>query len=191
LTTRRSHPHERPDEAGGDGAPYGARDEDHGEGGQEEQGADEEDPVRAPEEVLAASAQQDRPHRGREQEVAQRQHHRVIFVAGRAAEEERGRGGAAGERPARPAELEEVQARIGPGPEARVGRGAEKGPPDGLAGGQRVARHLGIERGLQGHGHGADPEKGGPMPDDHHRSEQPITRAEREAQQDRPRPDHA
>src|SRR4029450_7693441 len=97
------------------------------------------------------------------------------------AREDPPRAHAARECPARPGELREVKAGVRPGPESRPGTRAKESAPDGLAGGQRVARHLGVERGLEEHGGGAEPEERGAVARDDHRARSEEHTAELES----------
>ena len=141
--------------------------------------------------ALDALAEQDDSDRAQEDQVAERQDHRVILCARHAPEAERGEGRAGGERPAGPGHLDQVQQRVAPSPEPGPRGGPHEAREDGLARGERVAGHLGIEHGLQDDRHRAEPEQGRAVRHGDRGAQEPVPRAERDAEQEGPRPDHA
>ena len=101
--------------------------------------------------------------------------------------EERRRG-AAGQR--RPAELEEADERVEPGPELRPRLEPHDAAVDRLAGVERVADRLEVEDDLQHDRDGRDQEDGRRVLDRRGRPDQPFAAADRRRRHDRARADH-
>ena len=161
------------------------------EGGEEEQGQSHDEPLAELDRASHLRAEESDEDGAEEDEIPQRHDDRAIFGTERPAEEGRHESGSRGQGPAGPADLREMKERVNGAPEARAGPAPHEAGEDGLARGEGVARHLGIEKGLQQDGHGADPEKRRPPSRRHHRAQHPVARAEREAEQDGARPDDA
>ena len=89
----------------------------------------------------------------------------------------------------RPSDLQEEQDGVEPRPHDRVRPRAHEAGEHRLAGRDRVAHQLGVEDGLEEHGHGRDPEQRQAVTDEDGRTEQELAAADRRAQDDHAGPD--
>ena len=173
-----------PHESDGDGLPDAPGNEEQSEDGQEPECPGHDEPLGPLDRPPGPRAQQGHRDGTEEDRVAEADDHGPVLGSRHASKEGRREGGGRRERPARPAQLSQVQERVNRSPHARARRHAHEAREDGLSGRDRVAGHLCIEQRLQQDGYRADPEyarapagRGGWTKD-------PVAGAERQSQED-------
>ncbi len=167
----------------------GHQEDSHAE--QDEQGRAHHEPLGALDAPLCPRVRQRDDDRGEKEEIAQDEHDLAIFSARCPSEEKAGERRASRGRPPWPAELDEIETRVDARPEAGPRRGAHEARVNGFSRGQRVARHLRVEKRLENHRDRANPQQRGPVLDRDGGTQQPIAGAQRQAEQDGPGPDDA